>query len=86
MKLTADPAPPRRPPRRRARVNAAGAHALAFELLKVRRVERIVSAALEREPAPAARSAVVALPARCARPPQRFAHHPQKEDAHGTDR
>ncbi|OGK81493.1 MAG: hypothetical protein A2X53_06695 [Candidatus Rokubacteria bacterium GWA2_70_23] len=40
-----------------ARVNAACARALAFELLDVRRVERILRAALEREPGPSERGA-----------------------------
>jgi transposase len=66
-----------------ARVNAACARALAFELLDVRRVETIVAAALEREPAPAARGAVVPLPARFARAPQSFAHHPTEDPADG---
>jgi hypothetical protein len=66
-----------------ARVNAACARALAFELLDVRRVERILRTALERAPGPSAGGAVVALPARFARPPQSFAHHPIEEDADG---
>jgi transposase len=69
-----------------ARVNAACARALAFELLDVRRVEAIVRAALERTPGPADGSTVVSLPARFARAPQSFAHHPkQKETADGDD-
>lgn len=67
------------------RVNAACARALAFELLDVRRVETIVRAALEREPAPTERGAVVPLPARFARPPQSFAH-PLTEDPVDGDR
>jgi transposase len=66
-----------------ARVNAACARALAFELLDVRRVERILRTALKRAPASPARGAVLALPARFARPPQSFAHHPTEEDADG---
>jgi len=66
-----------------ARVNAACARALAFDLVDVRRVEKILADALEREPAPAARGAVVALPARFARAPQSFAHHPKEETADG---
>jgi transposase len=62
-----------------ARVNAACARALAFELLDVRRVEAILATALEREPGPAARGHVVPLPARFARPPASFAHHPREE-------
>jgi hypothetical protein len=69
-----------------ARVNAACARALAFELLDVRRVELIVSAALEREPAPTERGTVVPLPGRFARPPQSFAHHPKEEDTTNGDR
>lgn len=65
------------------RVNAACARALAFELLDVRRVERIVRTALEREPALAEGGDVVPLPARFARPPQSFSHHPREEDPHG---
>lgn len=66
-----------------ARVNAACARALAFELLDVRRVEKIVSAALEREPAATERGTIVPLPARFARPPQSFAHHLTEENADG---
>jgi hypothetical protein len=60
-----------------ARVNAACARALAFELVEVRRVEAIVRSALEHEPPAGVRGAVVPLPARFARPPRSFAHHPQ---------
>jgi hypothetical protein len=63
-----------------ARVNAACARALAFELIDVRRVEGIVRTALEREPGPAARGEVRPLPARFARPPESFTHHPPKEE------
>ena len=67
-----------------ARTNAACARALAFELLEVARVERILQAALEREPGPAERGAVRTLPARFARPPASFAHHPTPpEESHG---
>jgi hypothetical protein len=66
-----------------ARVNAACTRALAFELLDVRRVETIVRAALEREPAATERGAVVPLPARFTRPPQSFAHHPKEETTDG---
>jgi transposase len=66
-----------------ARVNAACARALGFELLAVRRVEDIVRAALEREPGPAERGTVVPLPARFARAPRSFVHHPREEDADG---
>jgi transposase len=66
-----------------ARVNAACARALGFELLDVRRVETILRTALEREPGPTERGSVVALPARFARPPQSFAHHPHEEDTDG---
>jgi Mu transposase, C-terminal domain len=59
-----------------ARVNAACARALAFDLVEVRRVEAIVRTALEREPPAHARGTVVPLPARFARPPRSFAHHP----------
>jgi len=60
-----------------ARVNAACARALAFDLVEVRRVEAIVRAALEHEPPARERGTVVPLPARFARPPRSFAHHPQ---------
>ena len=60
-----------------ARVNAACARALAFDLVEVRRVETIVRIALEHEPPETARGTVVPLPARFARPPRSFAHHPQ---------
>jgi hypothetical protein len=43
-------------------------------------VEAIVRAALEREPGPADRGTVVPLPARFARAPQSFAHHPKEEE------
>lgn len=66
-----------------ARVNAACARALSFELLDVHRVERILQTALEREPSPTARGAVVALPARFVRSPQSFAHHLHEENADG---
>jgi len=65
------------------RVNAACARALAFELLEVRRVERILRTALEREPGPTERGAVRPLPARFARAPQSFTHHPSPEEPHG---
>jgi transposase len=58
------------------RVNAACARALAFDLVEVRRVEAIVRTALEHEPPAHARGTVVPLPARFARPPRSFAHHP----------
>jgi transposase len=61
------------------RVNAACARALAFELLDVRRVEAILSTALEREPGPGAHGSVIPLPARFARTPASFAHHPREE-------
>lgn len=65
-----------------ARVNAACARALAFDLVDVRRVQRILQSALETEPAPAARGAVVPLPARFARPPASFAHPVPQEEPH----
>ena len=63
-----------------ARVNAACARALGFELLDVGRVETILRAALEHEPGPAERGAVVVLPARFVRAPESFAHHPSREE------
>jgi hypothetical protein len=65
------------------RVNAACARALAFELLDVRRVERILTTALEREAGPPERGAVRPLPGRFARAPESFAHPPTTEDPHG---
>lgn len=65
-----------------ARVNAACARALAFDLLEVRRVERILCAALEQAPAAAARGTVVPLPARFARAPVSFVHPAREEDPH----
>lgn len=65
-----------------ARVNAACARALAFELVEVRRVERILCAALEHEPAAADRGTVVPLPARFARAPVSFVHPTREEDPH----
>jgi transposase len=64
------------------RVNAACARALGFELLDVGRVERILHTALEREADPAERGHVVPLPARFARAPESFAHHPREEEPH----
>ncbi len=70
-----------------ARVNAACARALAFDLVDVRRVQRILQTALETEPAPADCGTVVPLPARFARPPASFAHpSPVTEEPHGDDR
>ena len=66
-----------------ARVNAACTRALAFELLDVRRVERILHTALEREPGPTERGTVRPLPARFARAPESFAHPPTTEEPHG---
>ena len=63
-----------------ARVNAACARALAFDLVEVRRVEAIVRTALEHEPPAPARGTVVPLPARFARPPRSFAHHPEPRE------
>ncbi len=65
-----------------ARVNAACARALAFDLVDVRRVQRILQTALETEPAPAARGAVLPLPARFARPATSFSHSLLKEEPH----
>jgi hypothetical protein len=65
-----------------ARVNAACARALAFELLDVGRVERILRTALEREPAAAERGTLVPLPARFARAPQSFSHTRREEEPH----
>ncbi len=65
------------------RVNAACARALAFELLDVWRVERILCTALEHEPAEADRGTVVPLPARFLRAPQSFSHAPPEEDPDG---
>jgi hypothetical protein len=68
------------------RVNAACARALGFELLDVSRVEAILCAALEREPAVADRGTVVVLPARFARAPESFTHHPsQEEEPHAPE-
>ena len=66
-----------------ARVNAACARALAFELLEVSRVERILHTALEREPGPGERGVIRSLPARFARTPQSFTHPPTPEEPHG---
>ena len=69
-----------------ARVNAACARALAFELLDVRRVEKIVRAALERAPGPAEGAEVRPLPARFARAPESFTHHyPHEEEVDDGD-
>lgn len=63
-----------------ARVNAACARALAFDLVEVRRVETIVRTALEHEPPESERGRVVPLPARFARPPRSVAHHPESRE------
>jgi len=63
-----------------ARVNAACARALGFELVDVGRVEAILRAALEREPGPSERGALVCLPARFARAPESFAHHHSRQE------
>ena len=69
-----------------ARVNAACARALAFELLDVRRVEKIVRAALERAPGPAEGAEIRPLPARFARAPESFTHHhPHEEEVDDGD-
>jgi hypothetical protein len=65
-----------------ARVNAACARALAFELLDVARVERILHTALEREPGPTERGAVRPLPARFVRAPESFTHPPTPDGGH----
>jgi transposase len=66
-----------------ARVNAACARALGFDLVDVGRVETILRAALEREPGPSERGGLVCLPARFARAPESFAHHhPRQEESH----
>jgi transposase len=62
------------------RVNAACARALAFEILDVRRVEKIVQAALERAPGPAEGGEVRPLPARFARAPESFTHQPPHDE------
>ncbi len=70
-----------------ARVNAACARALAFDLVEVRRVQRILQTALETEPAPTACGTVLPLPARFARPPASFVHPVSLEEAsHADDR
>lgn len=70
-----------------ARANAACARALAFDLVDVRRVQRILQHALEHEPAAPDRGAVLPLPARFVRPPASFAHPvPPEEESHGDDR
>ena len=70
-----------------ARVNAACARALAFDLVDVRRVQRILQTALESEPAPTARGTLVPLPACFLRPPASFAHPVTlEEESHDDDR
>jgi transposase len=69
-----------------ARVNAACARALAFDLVDVRRVQRILQQALETEPAPADRGTIRPLPARFARLPASFRHPPVQEEPHVDDR
>ena len=67
-----------------ARVNAACARALAFELLDVWRVERMLQSALEHEAPEPDRGHVISLPARFARAPESFVHaHPTEEEADG---
>jgi len=68
-------------------VNAACARALAFDLVDVRRVQRILQTALESEPAPTARGTLVPLPACFLRPPASFAHPVTlEEESHDDDR
>lgn len=70
-----------------ARLNAACARALAFDLVDVRRVQRILQQALETEPAPEERGAVLPLPARFLRNPASFVHRDtEKEECHVDDR
>lgn len=67
-----------------ARLNAACARGLAFELVDVWRVERMLQSALEHEAPEPDRGHVVSLPARFARAPQSFVHsHNTEEDADG---
>jgi len=66
-----------------ARVNAACARALAFELVEVRRVERILIAALEHEPTAVECGRVLPLPARFVRASASFVHPPHEEEPHG---
>jgi transposase len=67
------------------RVNAACARALAFELVDVRRVEDIVRRALERAPGPVEGGEVRPLPARFARSPESFTHHPHPREEDNDD-
>ncbi len=70
-----------------ARLNAACARALAFDLVDVRRVKRILQQALETEPAPTERGSVRPLPARFLRHPASFVHRDTaKEESHVDDR
>lgn len=64
-----------------ARVNAACARALAFELLDVTRVERILQRALEHEPGATEAGGLVPLPARFARPPGSFTHVAREKES-----
>ena len=71
-----------------ARLDAACARALGFDLIDVRRLERILVLALEHEtePTPPVDGRLRALlPGRFARPPSAFAHH-HSETANEEDR
>jgi transposase len=71
----------------RHRIETACARALAFDLVNVRRVERIVLQGLEPDPeteVPEPR--VVPLPARFLRPAGSFTHHPDPKETHDDGR
>lgn len=63
------------------RVNAACTRALAYELLDVRRVEGMIRAAVEPAVGPAPPSDAPPLPARFARAPGSFTHHPSPQES-----
>jgi transposase len=63
------------------RIETACARALAFDLVNVRRVERIVLKGLEPDPqTEVPQPRVVPLPARFLRPPGSFTHHPDPKE------
>lgn len=70
-----------------SRVEAACTRALAFGLMNVSRVERIIKQALEQAPLPAGRTGQITImkPARFARDASYFIHNTE-EDTHGNNR
>jgi transposase len=62
-----------------ARLDAACRRALVFELVNVRRVEKIVEAGLDRSDPPSAQGLLIPLPSRFLRPADHFTHRKEKK-------